>query len=83
MSPLCPSPSEEPPEETIDINLRSNSDRGGKSSINPNKIGTIWQKEANLLRDHFALPAMSAQAVRGVSLEQLSFTALHIVLSLV
>lgn len=67
MLPLCSSASEEPPAETTDINLRNNSDRGGKSSINPNKIETIWQKEENLLRDHFVLPATSAQAVRGVS----------------
>lgn len=67
MLPLCSSPSEEPPAESADINLRSNSDRGGKSSVNPNRAETIWQKEANLLRDHFVLPATSAQAVRGVS----------------
>lgn len=68
MLSLCSSPSEEPPAETSDINLRNNSDRGGKSSVNPNKTETIWQKEANLLRDHFVLPATSAQAVSGISI---------------
>lgn len=68
MLPLCPSPSEEPPAETPDINPRGNSGRGGKSSVNPNRIETIWQKEGNLLRDHFVLPATSAQAVRGISI---------------
>lgn len=46
MFSLCSSPSVDLPEKkTTDINPRSDSERGGKSAVNPNKNETIWQKE--------------------------------------